>query len=117
MMHVRLPLSMIAAVLIVPGCSQGSRQADQLDNAANQADPSAAAVMRNEADRMRENGSDADLSAPGSPVQSAMQNAGDAASNDRGPARDARATAQPLSSPTRAKPHRARDPVPPPQTR
>ena len=107
-----IPL-MSAVSLLATACHSGASQADQLDNAANQADPAAANVMRNEAGQIRENGSDANLSAPSSPVQSAMQNAGEAdantaTSNNMSPA--------PTSPQTQAKPHHAGDAVPPPQT-
>ena len=107
-----LPL-MIVVPLLTTACHSGASQADQLDNAANQADPAAAEVMRNEADQIRENGSDANLSAPSSPVQSAMQNAGEADANG---APSNNISPPPTSPQTQAKPHRAGDTVPPPQT-
>ena len=102
--------------MILASCSQGTRQADQLDNAANQAVPAAATVMRNEADQIRANGSDANSSAASSPVQSAMQNAGDAAANAGEPSTSTDTASQPVTSDAHAKPHRAGDPVPPPQS-
>lgn len=75
----------LAAALLLAACGKSSPQADALDNAAAQADPAAAAEMRNAADGIRENGSDANLSAPGSPAQAAMANAGDAAANNTAP--------------------------------
>ena len=38
---------MIVVPLLTTACHSGASQADQLDNAANQADPAAAEVMRN----------------------------------------------------------------------
>jgi hypothetical protein len=104
----------LAAALALAACGQGHSQADQLDNAANQADPAAAAVMHNEADEIRANGSDTDLSAGNGAVQQAMQNAGVAAADAPSPYSP---SPEPASSPAGAKPHHPGDPVPPPQTR
>ena len=110
----RLLLLVIVVPWLTTACHSGASQADQLDKAANQADPAAADVMRNEADQIRENGSDANISAPSSPVQSAMQNAGEADAN----ASTSNNISPPPTSPqTQAKPHHAGDTVPPPQTR
>ena len=75
----RTTILLIAASLALGGCGKGSKQADALDHAAGQADPVAAAQMRNAADAIRDSGSDANLSDPNSPAQAAMANAGAAA--------------------------------------
>lgn len=111
-----LTLTVIAGTLALAACSKADSQADALDNAADQADPAAATVMRNAADEIRENGTDANLSAPGSPVQDAMSNAGMAAVNGPEPASNAAASTPPVPN-RQAEPHRAGDPVPAPKTR
>lgn len=74
----RTPVVLLAA-LALGACSKGASQADALDHAASQADPAAAAAMRNEADAIRASGSDANLADPNSPAQAAMARAGAAA--------------------------------------
>lgn len=121
----RLPL-VLSAALFLAGCGSGSRQADALDNAAAQADPAAAAAMRNSADQIRENGSDAALADPDGPAQQAMSEAGAAAANGHEPTakpafgtRELVTPAPASATPARAgtdtraaQPHRAGDPVP-----
>ncbi|WP_419825053.1 hypothetical protein [Sphingomonas sp.] len=109
----RVVLPVFLACLSLAACNKGNAQADALDNAATQADPAAADVMRNEADAIRENGSDANLSAAGSPVQDAMANAGNAA--ERSNAAPGATQAPVKTADTQARPHKAGDQVPPPQ--
>ncbi len=72
----------LAATLPLAACGKGSSQADQLDKAAGQSDPAAAAELRNQADAIRDSGSDANVSAPDSPAQNALSAAGTAASSN-----------------------------------
>jgi hypothetical protein len=118
----------LSAALILSACGRASPQADALDNAATQADPAAAAAMRNEADQIRDTGNDAALADPNGAAQQAMSNAGQAAANGAEPAAKpafgtrelvtpapAPATSPPAKagSDTRgAAPHHAGDPVP-----
>jgi uncharacterized protein YceK len=81
MHRVLLPL---LTSLALSGCDKTATQADALENAAAQSDPAAAAELREQARAIR-NGSEADLSAPGSPAQSALQSAGNLAAEDRNP--------------------------------
>lgn len=82
----RRAIPLIAACLFLGAChnsdqpGQGNAsQADALDNAAQQSDPAAASVLRNEADDIRSNGTDANVADPNSPAQNALQAAGNAA--------------------------------------
>jgi PBP1b-binding outer membrane lipoprotein LpoB len=80
--------AILGAALLLTACAKPSpadNSADQLENAAEQSDPSAAAVLDNEADAIRDSGVvSGNSSDPGSTVQNAMQNAGDAqASNSQ----------------------------------
>ena len=76
----------LAAVLVLAACNSGADTngpvgedpAASLDNAANQADPAAAAVMRNEADAIRNGVASGNLSDPDGAVQNAMEQAGQA---------------------------------------
>jgi hypothetical protein len=61
------------------GCGSGHKQADALDRAADQSDPTAAAQLHNEADAIRDTGAEGNVSDAGSPAQAALQNAGNAA--------------------------------------
>ena len=84
--------SAFGVVLLLSGCgnpSPADNAAAQLENAASQSDPAAAAVLDNEADAIRENGVVAGNSSdPDGTVQRAMENAGDAqASNIQQPVR------------------------------
>ena len=73
-------LPLLAATLALAGCgSAADKQADQLDNAAAQSDPAAAASLENSADAIRANGADGMLNEGGSTAQDAMQEAGNAA--------------------------------------
>ena len=73
----------LAAVLMLAGC-QGSadRQADQLDNAAAQSGPAAAASLHTAADAMRADGAAGAINEAGSTPQNAMANAGAAQSEN-----------------------------------
>lgn len=73
-------LSVIALALAVAACGKGNKAADALDNAAAQSEPAAATELHNQADEIRNSGSDDDVAAPNSSAQNAMQSAGDAAS-------------------------------------
>lgn len=90
-----MPRPMLIACLLIgaaglSGCSKGNKQADALDKAAAQSDPAAAAELRNQADAIRDSDTNgaagANLAAPGSPAQEALQAAGDAAANNHDPA-------------------------------
>ena len=126
----RLPAATLVsacALILLGGCGRGSTQADALDNAAKQADPAAAATMRNEADQIRATGNDAALGDPNSAAQQAMSDAGNAAArSDTAPAAKpafgthelvtpgpAPATpSRPGADNRAAQPHRAGEPVP-----
>jgi len=74
----------LAAVLLLSACHKSESPAEnaaaQLENAADQSDPAAAAVLDNEADALRANGTTPGNAAdPNGAVQSAMENAGSAA--------------------------------------
>jgi len=97
-------------VLFLSLAACGDDTSSSLNEAANQSDPAAAAVLRNEAAAADANGSEGSLSDPNSSAQQALQNAGDAAV--AAPDGSNTATAAPV---TGAKPHAANDPVPPPQ--
>jgi hypothetical protein len=76
--------------------------AASLDNAAEQSDPAAAAVLENRADQVLEQNSTA-------PAQGALEAAGNA---------QASGNAGPMAPPAQqAKPHAAGDPVPPPKVK
>jgi hypothetical protein len=76
-----------ALALALAACSGQSsndaaeQQADKLDNAAEQSTGAAADVLHNEADAIRENGTNSSPGAPGSAVQNAMDRAGAAQSD------------------------------------
>lgn len=84
----RREIPLMAACLILGACHHGTDQAsanDQaqaLDNAAQQSDPAAAPTLRNQADEIRSNGAEANLSDPNSPAQNALQAGGKAAAAD-----------------------------------
>ena len=75
-----------AALALLAACNQGADTngpvgedpAAALDNAANQADPAAAAVMRNQADQIRNGVATGNLADPQGAVQNAMEQAGQA---------------------------------------
>lgn len=77
-------LSLLAALvplgIALTACSPtaADNSADQLDNAAAQSDPAAAAVLANEADRIREE----DGIEPNGAAQEALQRAGNAQAAD-----------------------------------
>jgi len=73
--------TVLFAALALAACNKADTQADALDNAAAQADPAAAAAMRNQADAIRQGDSNANLSDPNGPAQAAMAKAGAAAAN------------------------------------
>lgn len=76
----------LAVLLLLAACGQGADTngpvgedpAASLDNAANQADPAAAAVMRNQADAIRNGVAAGNLADPNGAVQNAMEQAGQA---------------------------------------
>jgi type VI protein secretion system component VasK len=81
-------MKLIASALILlmsAACSGNSsqqsaadNQADQLDNAAEQSTPEAAAVLENQADAIRDNGAAGAPGQPGSTTQQALEEAGQA---------------------------------------
>jgi hypothetical protein len=75
-------LPALAACLLLAACERKNSQARQLDRAASQSDPAAAAELHNRADAIRENGSEANVADRGSPAQAAMQSAGNAAAQN-----------------------------------
>jgi hypothetical protein len=78
--------------LALSGCNKepqqatASQAADQLDQAATQSDPKAAAVMNKRADELRESGSSEAAGEPGSFTQDTMSKAGAAAAQSEAPA-------------------------------
>ena len=89
-----------SALLLLCACGGGGgdTKADQLDAAAEQSDPAAAAVLQNAADAAREGN--------GAAPQQALEDAG-----------NAQAATLPTPTPPskQAQPHKPGDPVPPPQ--
>ena len=88
----RVPLALAAPLLLLAGCGQNGARDDNaaaLERAAEQSTPEAADILRNAADG-------------GANVQDALQEAGNAQAETKGP-------------PKAAKPHEAGDPVPPPK--
>lgn len=81
----RTPIAVLTLALLA-ACNQGADMngpvgedpAASLDNAAKQADPAAAAVMRNQADAIRNGVAAGNLSDPDGAVQNAMEQAGQA---------------------------------------
>ena len=110
--------STLAALLALTACGSSTpaeNSAEALENAAAQSDPTAAAVLENAADAVRDQEEQPPAGAPGSPAQEAMQNAGNSQA-----ATVAQPTAQPQAPstpPAGAKPHQPGDPVPPPKIR
>ena len=72
----RAAIPVLLACLTLGACGRGHSQADQLDRAAAQSDPAAAAELHNQADALRDNGSDANVADPNGPAQAALQSAG-----------------------------------------
>jgi len=77
--------SLLPVLMLTAACGHrdaaAENTADLLDNAAEQSSPAAAAVLENEADAIRDNGTArGNVSDPNGTVQNAMQNAGNAAS-------------------------------------
>jgi hypothetical protein len=121
----RLPL-LLSAAIALSACGSHSPQADALDNAAKQADPAAADVMRNEADQIRADGNDGTLADPNGAAQQAMGAAGAATANGTEPSstpafgtRELVTNGQMAATPARpgqdtraAQPHKAGAPVP-----
>jgi hypothetical protein len=73
----------LPALALLAACAGGADdqaqvQADQLDNAAEQSTPEAAATLENQADAIRDNGAVGSAGAPGSTVQNAVNQAGQA---------------------------------------
>lgn len=105
-MRIAAPALLLA--LALAACGGGAQDpventADQLEQAAEQSDPAAAAVLENAADDVREQNSVA-------PADEALEKAGNAAA-----ATAARPQRQPAPPSQGAKPHAAGDPVPPPK--
>ena len=73
----RLSLAAAAALLSLAAC--GDDASDALEEAAEQSTPAAANLLENRAEALEERDVDASLSAPGSPVQEAMEDAGEVA--------------------------------------
>jgi len=77
--------AIVGLALALSGCNKAPEQtsaseaADQLDQAAQQSDPKAAAVMKDRADELRQNGSSEAAGEPGSFTQDTMSKAGAAA--------------------------------------
>jgi len=99
------PLLALAAVTTLSACSQtpAENTAEQLENAAEQSDPAAAAVLNNAAEQVLEQNSTA-------PAQGALQAAGNAQ------VEGTRAGPMPPEA-QQAKPHAPGDPVPPPKVK
>jgi hypothetical protein len=82
----------VAAALALSACGKEpqqaspSQEADQLDQAAAQSDPTAAAVIRERADELRGQESAAPAGEPGSYTQETMRKAGEAAAPSDAPA-------------------------------
>lgn len=95
----------IAALGACGGAGDGAAEngAEALRSAAEQSSPAARDILINEAERIEDQNVQAPPGAPGSPVQDAMQRAGNAQAADAPP-------------PLQAQPHKAGDPVPPPKT-
>ena len=109
-MKITAPALALAAALGLAACgqqSQAENSAEALENAAEQSTPEAAALLENRADEIRDQNVTAPIDAPGSPVQQALQDAGNAQA-----AADAPQKAPPSQG---AKPHAKGDPVPPPK--
>lgn len=105
----------LLAALPLAACGGAETPSEKLEEAAEQSDPAAAAVLENAADRIEDMNAVQPVGEPGSAAQQAMQEAGDA---------QARTVQQPGQAGTEldasvtgagAKPHQAGDPVPPPQ--
>ena len=100
-------LALALALAACGGSTEADNTAAALEEAAGQSTPEAAAVLRNEADRIQEQNIAAPISQPGSPGQQALEAAGQA---------QAKAAATPAAPPSQgAKPHAKGDPVPPPK--
>ena len=91
--------------LALAACGGGGdpveNKAAQLENAAEQSDPAAAAVLNNAAEQVLDQNSTA-------PAQGALEAAGNAQAQTT--------DAGPMQPPKQAKPHAPGDPVPPPKT-
>ena len=83
--------------------STAENSAEALRDAADQSTPEARDILMNEAERIEDRNVQLPPGAPGSPVQDAMQRAGNAQVTDAPP-------------PLQARPHRPGDPGPPPKT-
>ena len=108
MLKAAFPLSALIALAACGGQhSPAGNSAEALEQAAEQSDPAAAAVLENAADAMRE-GNVQDPAA----AQQALEQAGQAQVQAGGGGQPQKAP-----DPAGAKPHAPGDPVPPPQTR
>ena len=72
-----LSIAAAAGLLALAGCG-GNEASETLEEAAEQSTPAAAEVLENRADALEDADYNGSLSAPGSPVQDAMQDAGNA---------------------------------------
>lgn len=95
----------LAAAFALAACDQRDttteNSVEALEEAAEQSTPRAAEVLENAAERIEDQNVQLPPGAPGSPVQEAMERAGDAQTVEPPPM-------------INAKPHREGDPVPPP---
>ena len=89
-----LPLSLAACS---GGGDKAEQTADQLEKAADQSDPTSAAVLEDAADQVRQTGNTAALSDPNSPTQKALEDA--AAMNPTGVGSNVTITAGPPPAP------------------
>ena len=70
------PLLLLAGLAACGGADTPAEQsADQLEKAADQSDPTSAAILENAADQVRETGDASALSDPNSPTQQALEKA------------------------------------------
>lgn len=72
-----LSIAAAAGFMALAGCG-GNEASETLEEAAEQSTPAAAAVLENRADALEGQDYNGSLSAPDSPVQDAMQDAGNA---------------------------------------
>ena len=106
----------LATLFALTACGSSTpaeNSAAALENAASQSDPAAAAVLENAADAVREQNVQVPAEAPGSPVQDALQDAGNAQAATVPQAEPQGQAAPPVG----AKPHQPGEPVPPPKIR
>lgn len=93
-----VPLLLFATLGACGGADTKAEQsADQLEKAADQSDPTSAAILDNAADQVRDTGDTSALSDPNSPAQKALENA--AAVNPTGASSNVAATTAPTPAP------------------